>query len=539
MAISRQEKIIVAILIAIFLALFISPVVYGKTQEDKQFSLFNASLIYIVDYPVYLSQIEQARQGHIFFKNLYTTEAQNDAIFSPLWLVMGWTGWLTGLSNAMVYWLFHLALIVIFLWLLYLFICWFFDSVAYRLTAYILTIFSSGYGALFLLFNPKVADTGITPDIPYDYWVHEYNTFFSLFHSPLAVLSLIFLVLIFYLFLKPPINRQRILILGLLGLFLAISHPYDAVTVMTVLGVYLIFARIINKRWDWPRIWAYCLMGLFSALTAVYYLIIFKYNSAIGGWAEQNITPTPSLLMHLLGYGLVFILAVIGAAIVVKNKQEKFYFLLIWGAVILILSYLPTGIQRRFINGWHIDLCLLGALGLIFLTRIIRKKSLTIIVVVSGIFLLSLFLTNESLLVATFYRSDHKFLPFMLPRSYEPAGNWLKENVRPEEIILSDTNTALLIPGFSGRLVYAGHMHQTVDSVRKFYQVDEWFFKNNSSDPAKQKFLQQEKIGYVVYSQWDNYLRCPDIHSGCYDPEKKNYLEKVYDNQEVQIYRVK
>ncbi|HUK90936.1 MAG TPA: hypothetical protein VLZ81_11090, partial [Blastocatellia bacterium] len=54
----------------------------------------------------YLAWIKQAAGGRILMRDMFTSEPQQSRFFLPLWVVLGWTSRLTGLSVAVV---FHIA----------------------------------------------------------------------------------------------------------------------------------------------------------------------------------------------------------------------------------------------------------------------------------------------------------------------------------------------------------------------------------------------------------------------------------------------
>src|SRR3989339_264110 len=112
----KYEKLIVAIIIVAVLSLSFFPVVYGYLVAAKNdLNFYSYDFITSGDYSVYLSLIEQGRQGNFLFENLYTAEAQTPSIFSPLWLVMGLSARVTGLSNTSIFHLWRLVMAVVFL----------------------------------------------------------------------------------------------------------------------------------------------------------------------------------------------------------------------------------------------------------------------------------------------------------------------------------------------------------------------------------------------------------------------------------------
>ena len=119
---SWLEKKYVFLIIIVFLILNNLSFATAMVVEGSDY--FTGTNYYAgADKTIYLSQIEQARQGHFLFKNLYTSEEQQGLIFSPVWLVLGIIGRLTNISNILILLFSRIILSVLFLVFIYKFIC--------------------------------------------------------------------------------------------------------------------------------------------------------------------------------------------------------------------------------------------------------------------------------------------------------------------------------------------------------------------------------------------------------------------------------
>jgi len=85
----KQNKTLIFIIL-LFLILNNFHHLFGFLQANK-----NKNLIYdivnplnVADYNVYLSMIEQGREGHLFTKLLYNHTATNNPLFSPHWYII-------------------------------------------------------------------------------------------------------------------------------------------------------------------------------------------------------------------------------------------------------------------------------------------------------------------------------------------------------------------------------------------------------------------------------------------------------------------
>jgi len=122
--------------------------------------------------------------------------------------------------------------------------------------------------------------------------------------------------------------------------------------------------------------------------------------------------------------------------------------------------------------------------------------------------------------------------PYYISRESYEAMLWIKNNLSRDQVILAEPVDGNIIPAITANVVYLGHGHQTADWTTKFYKVKKWFFASNRKDQEKKDWLERESINYMFFSQREDNL-------GSFNPQEKVYLEKVYDNNSVSIYRVK
>lgn len=528
---SRLEKIAVGLIIAAVLLISLVPVIKGYLETPGGQHFFGSSFIIAADYPVYLSEIEQARQGHWLMANLYTTEPQKSILFSPLWLVLGFLAGIIGGSNILWFYLGKILFGALFLAFLYRFVShWFADRFS-RLVCFILLTFSSGLGIL-LIPKDRVWDVyTVFFNLPIDLWVAEANTFLTVYYSALFSLSQLLIVAIFYIFLKTEKHFRFLQLLGL-TFILGILHPYDLITVAAVPLVYIIVEAVRQRKILKEQINAYVAIIAGALPAGLYYVLITKIDPAIGGWAKQNITVTPPLFSFIFGYGLVLFFAILGTILIIRRREEKFYFIITWAATAIVLLYLPISFSRRFFNGLHIPLVMLAAFALVRLWPRV-KKYWFLVCLTPPLLVLGFFMTNSLVITQDATSKYQKDFPNVISDNYYQAFSWIKDNSPVDSAILSGVRVAGILPAFTGRKVFAGHGHQTIDFFAwKKTLVENWFFRDNKEDQQKAQFLIQNNISYLWYSDLEKKL-------GSFNPQEKSYLEKVYSNAEVEIYRVK
>ncbi len=494
------------------------------------------------DSNVYYSFIRQAAEGGVFLRNLHTGEPQIGMLFSPLWLALGWVSGLTTLAAPVVFHAARLLLGILFLAQTYRLLERVLPNERQQRIAFFLIAFSSGLGTFFSM-GINVHDyTQVLWLLPADQWITESNTFLTLMHSPLFVLSQLLLVLFLRMLLALP-ARSSPLAFGTLAAFLTLVHPYDAPTLLAVTLVFVIL------RW-WRdtafrtrtcvihvgRCVAATLLGILPVLG--YFLLIGRLEPAIGGWVQQNVTLAPPPHSYLIGFGLLAPFAVAGAMAWRRTRRPEKLLVFAWAAASLLLLYAPVQVNRRFSNGLHLPLAVLAAVGVDVLWRWIetRRVRATVGTMLQGAvgWLLALgffFGTLTTVVRAVFWARDLGSVEY-LPRPVDAAMRWLDRNTPNTAVTLSHPFLGNVLPAVTGAPVYVGHGHQTLQYAAKRDRVTQWFFRTNDHDAAKAKFLREAGITYLFFSVYERRL-------GPFNPAEKPYLERVYERNGAAIYRVR
>jgi len=539
-------------LIVVFLTFL--PTIVGVITTPSDSIFLGRQAINANDLPVYYSNIEQVKEGHFLFKNLFTSEFHPRFIFDPFWLGVGILAKIFSLSSFLAFQLSKFLLIPVLLIVSYYLVAFFFQEETKRKVCFIFLVFASGLGRFYLgnlAGDPGVINFSIdqrgTVILPIDIWVPDAFSFFSIYNSPHFIASLTLIILIFLLSLLAFENYKLIysLAAGLSALFLFQFHPYHLLTIFGVLGVFVCIYVIRKKRLNIGHL-KHCLVLLIFSIPP----IIYHSWTLSNFWVRQqhflqNITLTPLLPMVLIGYGLLLPLALIGAFLILKKseKDEKDIFLLFWFLIQFLLIYSPVAFQRRLLEGFQIVLALivlalLATFGVFYLKDLVCQKPIFQKyfkeVFSNKIFLAYLsfilfFFSNFSIIVndLTLYLENYDGM--YLKKEAQEAMFWIRENTEEESIILSSLETGNLIPAFSIRQVYLGHGHQTAQFGRKASETERFFQKNN--DDGKIAFLKENKIDYLFLGPKEKEL----IQ---FNPEEKNYLKKVFSNNQATIYKV-
>ncbi len=543
-SISRREWLVLGLVALAVMAITTLPLLYGWLIAGPDRIFTGIHFQSLNDWFVYYSYLEQARDGRLLFSNLYTGEPQAPQL-NIFWLALGLAAKIfPAVGNVMIFNVSRLLLIPIFFVTVYLLIAAVFSRIKERLLALLFLSFSSGLGFLLIyrivLFPENYANGHF--NWPLDLWVPESNTFLTLYYTPHFIASLALIVLIFLLTLlfsgRP--NYWYSVVAGLAALLLIAFHPFHLLTVFAVTGVFALVIIWQNRKMFWPFFVHFLILGAGVLPPVWYYARQLATDKYLLLKAVQNQCPITPLWLTIIGYGLILALALIGAAILWRKKTKLAngeIFILVWAIVQFFIIYAPVNYQRRMTEGLQVPLVLLAAIGLFYLAEKIWSSPRPLARLISqnrelafAVLLILLSLSNIFALAVDGYIYRSAATYSYLSRETMAAIVWLK-NAGPDVIILNSApDGSNPLPAYSGRRVFVGHGVETLNYRSKQTAV-EWFFAANRPVAVERDFLARRKISYIFYGPKERLL-------GAYDPELKQYLQPVYENSEVIIYRV-
>lgn len=527
---------IVSLLIIIFTS---APYLYGYfTTPDNQTYL--GLHLAAADIFVYESYINQVKDGGFLIENLFTNDLPPEKHFNIFWLMVGTFAKIFSLSAIFAMHLFRVLLIPISLILIYLFISYFFTEIKKRFTAFLLISFSSGLGgiAASFLYKDKVRLW------PMDLWVSESNTFLTFYQSAHYIASISLMFAIFFLFLLSLENGKKKypLIGGISALLYFNFHPYYLLTIFSVVGAYLLILLLRKERAKFVKGLKYIfILAVISLPAIIYHGYKFIFDPITKAKAPQNSCPTAILPITIISYGLPLFLALYAIYHTIKNKtniDHKKLFVIVWLIVNFILIYVPfISFQRKLTEGMQFPIVILATSGIfIFLEKIKKSKNILVAEIKTNKYLKYLFLipmvfifisSNIYVLTENFVVANQK-LNYM-HNDYKESMEWLKDNTQKDETILAQFVNGNIIPSISNRKVYLGHWSETPNRMEKM-DIVAWFFKENNEDQQKKEFLKNSRVNYIFFSPMEDGL-------GNFDPDTKNYLKKIYTNDNIRIYK--
>ena len=519
-----------------------APVVYGALINDKNHYYTGLNTIAVIDGPVYLSYLEQVKAGHFLFEDLFNSN-DNFKFLNPFWLAVGWLGKIFNLASPLTLQIFRIILIPFFLFSLFKIISLLFeeDKIKKKI-CFIFSLIISGFG---IFIYPLILVGNAKPNldvVPIDLWAYEANNFMILRYYPHVLLATSLIFLIFYYFYQAMAKKsyKKSIWAGILSLILFSFHPFQIPLIYAITGVYVLVLIIINKKIDFKTLKIYGLFFLISLASVIYYLYQLLANKNIFLKAQQNTNWAPSPFLFILSFGLGLILALYYIFYLFKNKKfsQAQIFLTIWFLTNIILIYLPwLNFQRRMLGGFMAPLSILAFACLLLISHQLKElgKATKLFLIMVLFFFISLtnwFVYNQDfkfLEQATLGKVEHSDLVYV-DNDIKAALDWYKKAAVDSDIILASYERGNLIPGLTGKKVYLGHPIETVGFKEKRAEM-EYFFSFDVFNPEKIEFLKQNKITYIFYSDFEKKL-------GAYDPATKPYLQSVYKNNEVEIYKV-
>jgi hypothetical protein len=492
----------------------------------------------------YLAKMRQGAEGNLVYKIPFTSEDHEGAFVGGFFLALGWICAVTGMP---VEWMWHLSRIVFgFLLLLasYGFVALFIEDRRQRLLAYLLVCFASGFGWLVLV-TGRFSILGF--DL-IDFKMPEAHIFFTLVTFPHFALGASLLLVLFGLAVILHRDwRWRYVLAGAGASFLlAIVHPYNLLVVAGTLGIWLVLLAWRKRRLPVREALGLAMIGLPAVPALLYYLHVFSTNPAFGAWAAQSGSPSPHPLHYLIGYGPLLILAAPAMIEKARRVDTVGVLPLIWVVVVALLLYAPLKQQRRMVEGVHVPLSLLAAVGLYgyYLPRLERSATLRKLLtlrrgvysprrmrnfLVFLIFVLTI-PSNVYILASLSATAIMHPYPFFHEREANEAIRWLQAETRPGETVLASYGTGSYIPSRIDHRVFLGYWAETARCEEKMEMVDR-FFQATTADSWRMEFLEGYGIAYLFYGPREAAL-------GDFEPERSSHLSPVFGNQLVTIYRV-
>lgn len=535
-SILKSEYFFVFLVIFMIMFLNIFPYYYANKVSPANLK-FTGNFYYIDDYNTYLAKAAQGEEGRWLLINKFTSKESKPRFIYIFYILLGHLSRILKINLENLFFISRIILGITLLVAIYFFIRGIIENMKLRKIIFLIICFSSGFGWLVLSsFSEMIKGHDLQP---IDLMRPEANPIERFTNVPHYLLAHILLILAILFFIKSLDKKSYLysIISGFLALFLSLVLPFHTIVLYALLVIFLVFNAIrkVVRSFDFKSF----LLIFFISLPSFLWMAWLSFFDSI--WSQmnkQNIVSSPPFIYIILGYGLLFLLAVLGIYYIFKNKEKKLQILPLWFLVVLVLIYLPFKIQFRFLEtAFYVPVSILAGYGLFLLfptyfnerKEQIRKYNLYRKCVI-WIFIITIlgtvFLFNK-------LNSILSSLPsiIFIEKQFLSDFGWIKDNIDRKSVILSSYQTGNIIPGLTGHTVYVGHWAETINLDEKLQKVSDFYHAQISADQAYD-FLKQNKISYVIYSDWEK-------NQGYIDPKNYGFLIQINQTAMMTVYQVK
>jgi hypothetical protein len=544
---NKVEFACVVILIAAVLVITSLPYVVGWATSRPD-AVFEGFIIDLDDIHSHLAKMQQGYASAWEFVILFTPEPHAPAPINLFYLALGHVARLLRLNLVAVYHGARLLFGAVFLGTAYAFVASFLKEREERLLAFFFICFGSGLGWLALLLSGSFTSGALTPA---DFWFIEMYGFFTVMLFPHTCLALTLMLALLMLGARY-IEGDRWWVAAAAapcGLGLAVIHPYTLLIVDLVL-----FGCWAINAWQQRRPDLLRLAGLIAAAAVPLPLVVIQYlsiaqNPVLAAWQAQSSTFSPPPQYYILGYGIVFLLAIPGGWWALRQPARRWWLLPLWLVIVAPLLYAPVvfNLQRRMIEGAQAPLAILGAVGMYqYLLPAVRESRFAGWLAERGYRRERLALLTRNLVVALTLPSTLFLLisaglaaaqspALRLSQDEIAAVDWIGSHSDPGDTVLSSYRIGGFVPARIGHRAFLGHWAETINLKAKEEAVGRFFGsaggESKADDTYRQDLLRQYGIQYVFVGPHERAL-------GRFDPERVDYLEPVYQQGDVRVFRV-
>jgi len=461
------------VMIAAWVVVLISSAPYAVVALTTPTEMrFAGALVTPIDGQSYFAKMRQGLDGAWLFRLPFTANDEPDALLFTFHIGLGHLARISGAELMAVYQAARLvggwALLVV----VYALIARVFDEVNERRRAWWFVALTAGLG--------WIAGTSSDVTIP------ESNTFFSVLTNAHFAASMALIIVIFMAVLDGRWRRAALASIGL-----AILQPFAPMAVYSGVLVSWMIGWAIGKRGELlQQVRVTIVAGLSLSPLLIYFYFATQRDPILQGWSAQNLTPSPPPIEYLLGYGLMGVLAILGARFALKRRREVDVLLVGWAISSALLLYAPFALQRRFSLGLHIPIVLLAVLVMSSVARPQLRKWLPGVV-----FALSL----PTTLVLLFVTSTAALRPpdgrLFFSTNEAAAFDWLRDNVSHDSVVMAAPETDLFLPAWGDVRVIYGHPFETLNAPKMKALVEDFF--TGRMDRAT--VLREQKVDYIFF----------------------------------------
>lgn len=487
-----------------------------------------------LDTNTYLADMQIGYGGRWLFTLPYTATPSRPVPLFMVYILLGHFARLTSLSLPLTFHLARLACGGLFALSAYHFLARCLDRPGEQKLALGLLLFTGGTGWLVVFFPDLSEATRIklTPDL----WLSDAVSFLAVLsngHFALSMTLMMGMIVAGERLLTGQGKRWTALAIAA-GLGIALVHAHQIAVVGLVLGGEALWRAWPQRRFPWAEARLLAVVFVPVGLAAGTLTWLAHSDPFLASWLEQGNTYTPPAWGIVNLYGPVWLLALAGLWYAVRAGSAAWRGVALWFVIVLVLIYIPVNFQRRFMEGWHVPVTILAAVGWL---RVIAPRLRTRLtersVMLIGFTLLALVAASParsaiSLTLHFVQQPDERF--FYAHADERGAARWLRAHAEPDEVALAYFYTGNWLPARTPLRSFFGHWSLTAHVPARMADVIRFF---DADTPGEERIalLTEFSVDYV-------YVGADERALGGFDPADAAYLVRVYDSPSVQLYRV-
>ena len=557
---TSRQKIILVSLAVFFTLLSLLPTFFEiSTRKQLPFQrYFTSEHNYLFDYNFYLSRIRQGMEGRFLVTEKYYNLPHPPSLFQIVYLAFGKLGGILGLTPSTVY-LFARG---IFGFLLLLGIIHFgrrfFEGE--KLVLFFLLAATAGSWPILVKAGPDpIGAGGFYRFATYMGWWSVIDSLQRITIMPHILIGQLFLIAFILKFAdRKAMSFRSLLIWAVWGNLAGIIFPPTLLIVFAYFAVIsaLEFLDLSSSRQKWPEKASSIKLFLKNTFSARLLFAFSTIPSFLYMSRMFKIMPWKALVLfdiehrtgipyreYLMALGPVFVLGFIGLVVSLILGARKYYPAVAWITSIILLflvfEKVPEQSPLRFTEGLiQVPLTLMS----VYLLSEIGRSAFKKIILISGYAIVAMgFLVMISMVLwLTDQAVAKRYGTWKVPiraelayplKDFMEAIFYLRDNTEREQVVLSFVTAGNYIPPYAGNYVFIGHAN-TPDEDGKEVEVAR-FFKGEFEEREAEEFMEKERISFVFYGPQEKaFGEIADLS------KTYAFLEKVYGNAEIIIYRV-
>jgi len=531
---SRKQAILLVAVAAALLALSNVPLLYGWLHHvpGRRFMGIAAG---VRDSNFYFMMMEQADDWKLLLQNKFAGGELDRIYHGFFWALLGRAAHVFGLSHVAAFHAARAAAIFLFVPVAWYFIGRFVESTRERIAGLLMICFGAGAGWIQMITYYR---TGSMPFAPADIATPEATSFFTHMSFPHLALALILIAACFAL-IEKAVSGDKLAPAfgaGVCGLVLGFIHVVNLVVVMAALAVYAGISFVGGKHSRPLRV--SIVFGAVAIWPVIYYLRLSLLYPAL---LPQVPVRSPGVATYLVGFAPLLILSLAYIIFLLKSRllRSGDLMLICWTATnfVLLYSYPLLQQEARAVLGLQLPLAVLATRGIFqavlpalgFEWTDSEKKRKAAAFLLAGLLVTFTFPSTFCNIIDRISRLKTHPEAFSLTEDEYEALRFLKGETG-EGVVLSGDVVGNYIPGMTGKPAWLGQYDHPTHDAR--YRSAHRVFTGTTSDSDRENFLRAGGIGFIFYGREERAM-------GDFDPDQAPYLESIYKNDSVSIYRTR